>query len=183
MTLQLSSAEQMCFPIYPPPPQHWTCHRWSWHPASLYNQRAAQRLLHRVQCMGPRALNLGSRIFEYAQHDPGTGFFPAFRIWPKIHAKTMKHGLSTLPLTSILGGEKRKVLYITASLEGHGTCTKGPRETLCAGDRKRAGLWFTSTSRHWQREEGWKGESRNTRIKPLPPFGQRVAARRVKNKN
>lgn len=52
----------------------------------------------------------------------------------------MKHGLNTLPLTSILGGEKSKVLYITVSLEGHGTCTKAPRETLGAGDMKKAGV-------------------------------------------
>lgn len=108
-----------------------------------------------VQLRGPRALHLRSSIFEYAQHDPGTGFFPASRIRPKIHAETMKHGLSALPLASVAGGERSKVPYIAASLEGHSTGTKGLGETprlLAPG--KTAGLWFTSTPQHRQEGEG-----------------------------
>ena len=92
-----------------------------------------------VQPRGPRALNLRSSISEYAQHDPGTGFFPASRICPKIRAETMKHGLSALPLASVAGGERSKVLYIAASLEGHSTGTKGLGETPRAGTRQESG--------------------------------------------
>lgn len=116
---------------------------------------AAQRLQCWVQPRGPRALNLRSTIFKYAQRDPGTGFFPASRICPKVHVKTKERGPSTLSLASISDGEKNTIIYIPASLEGHSTCTKGwGRDPVCWQQARQRGCGLPPTPWHRQR---WKG--------------------------
>lgn len=136
------------------------------------NQTALQpAAAPRVQPRAPRAPNLRSHIFQYAQCDPGTGFFPASRICPKVHVKSKERGLSTLSLASISGGERNIIIYITASLEGHNTCTKGWEEPPRAGDRQGRGLWFISHSSAQTELGGMRTREQEQQDQPLHPWG------------